>query len=68
MIGADIAGKRYADFVEALRSNDLVVVQRDVPGGLARDGYIGVFRFKDLMIGPDGAISLTLVERYADHR
>ncbi len=68
MSGANITGKRYDDFLDALKSHDLVVVQRDVPGSFARDGYVGVFRFKGLEIGPKGEISLTLVERYADHK
>ena len=68
MEGANTTGKRYSDFVDALKSNDLVVVQRDVPGSFARDGYVGVFHFKDLNIGPAGDVSLTLVARYADHK
>ena len=68
MEGANTAGKRYADFVEALKANDLVVIQRDVPGSFARDGYVGIFRFKDLLVGPLGEISLTLTERYAEHK
>ena len=68
MAGAATAGKRYADFVQALKTNDLVVIQRDGPGGLARDGYVGIFRFADLLIGSAGDISLTLVERYAEHK
>lgn len=68
MAGANTTGKRYTEFAEALKSNDLVVVQRDGPGSLARDGYIGVFHFKDLTIGSAGEISLTLVARYADPR
>jgi len=66
MVGAKIDGKRYSDFLVALQSQDLVVVQRDVPGTFDRDGYVGVFTFKDLSVSEDGAISLTLIERYAD--
>jgi len=68
MDGANRDGKRYADFLKALQENDLVVVQRDVPGTFDRDGYVGVFRFKDLVVGASGQISLSLVERYADHK
>lgn len=66
MNGAKLDGKRYQEFVEALRNEPLVVMQRDVPGKFDRDGYIGVFTFKDLSIGKDGSIGLSLVERYAD--
>lgn len=52
------------------KSHDLVVVQRATFLAVLRalDGYVGVFRFKGLEIGPKGEISLTLVERYADHK
>jgi hypothetical protein len=66
MTAAKTDGRRYRDLLSALRAHDLVVVQRDAPGGLERDGYVGVFRFRDLAVGDDGAIRLTLVERYAD--
>ena len=66
--GANTTGKRYSDFLCALKTHDLVVVQRDVPGSFARDGHVGVFRFKDLFVGPAGEVPLTLVERHADHK
>ena len=59
-------GKRYEEFVEALRAQDLVILQKDVEGTFFRDSYIGIFAFKNLDIGNDGSISLTLVSRYAD--
>ena len=67
MPGAKVDGKRYAELVEALRDHDKVVLQRDTdPISLARDGYVGVFHFKDLIVGADGSIGLTLTSRYAD--
>ena len=66
MTGAAVTGKRHAEYVEALRSRNLVIVQRDRPGSLDRDGYVGIFTFKDLIIGEDGSIRLTLVSRHAD--
>ena len=63
-----VGGKRYTDFVAALQASELVVVQRDVPGSFERESYIGVFVFKDLVIGDTGSISLNLVNRYANPR
>ena len=68
MLGVRLDGKRYGDLVDALKAHDLVVVQKDAGENLDRAGYVGVFRFKDLLIGTRGEISLTLTERYADHR
>jgi len=68
MEGVKLDGKRYRDLVDALKTYDLAVVQRDAGENLDRDGYVGVFRFKDLEIGPGGEISLILTERFADHR
>ncbi|MCL4187644.1 MAG: hypothetical protein KJZ85_08550 [Rhodobacteraceae bacterium] len=60
--------KRFEELARALHEHDLVVVQRDRdPVTLARDGYVGVFRFKDLRVDTDaGEMSLTLTERHAD--
>jgi len=66
MQGADLNGKRYQDFLTALQSSDKVVMQRDIPGTFTRNGYVGVFFFKDLVVGDDGSIGLTLTGRYAD--
>lgn len=66
MEGAKVDGKRYAAYMAALTSENLVVVQKDKPGTLDRDGYVGVFTFKDLNFEDSGAVSLTLVARYAD--
>ena len=66
MAGAKIDGKRYATYLAALKSEDLLVVQKDKPGTLDRDGYVGIFTFKDLVIEDSGAVNLTLVARYAD--
>ena len=65
MEGAKADGAKHARLAEALRSNDLAVMQRDTPGdpGLSRDGYIGIFSYKDLQIGDDGSVRLTLVDR-----
>lgn len=59
--------KRMTDYLDALRRHDLIVLQRDQPlpgDALAFSTYIGVFRFRDLMIEPE-TFTLTLVERYA---
>ena len=66
MTGAKVDGKRHGEYVEALKRETLVVVQRDKPGSFERDGYVGIFAFKDVLIGEDGSIRLTLVSRYAD--
>lgn len=66
MSGAKTDGKRYTDYMSALVGSELVVVQKDKPGTLDRDGYVGVFKYKDLVVGGAGEIKLTLVERYAD--
>ena len=60
--------KRFEELVTALRENDLVVIQRDAdPISLARDGYVGVFRFTDLKIDLSVMeLSLRLTARYAD--
>lgn len=60
--------KRFQEFVAALEAHDLVVVQRDKdPVSLARNGYVGVFRFADLNIDLDSLVlTLRLVARYAD--
>jgi hypothetical protein len=63
----DVGTKRLHDLQVALRTHDLVVVQRDRdPVSLARDGYIGVFRFTDLTFDGDREFSLRLTEKYAE--
>ncbi len=55
MTGVDVATKRYVDYVQKLRESDRVVVQRDKgQGSLERDGYVGVFSFKDFRSTPTG--------------
>jgi hypothetical protein len=66
MTGVSVDGKRYRDYVDALRGSDLVILQRDASAQLERDGYIGIFHFKDLILGEDGSIGLTIIDRYAD--
>ena len=66
MEGAKIDGKRYQEFVEALRGHPEVILQRDGKGSFARDGYIGVFAFTNLSINADGSIDLQLTNRVAD--
>jgi hypothetical protein len=66
MDGAKTDGRRYAAYMAALISEDLVVVQRNKPGSFDRDGYVGVFSFKDLIVEASGAVNLTIVARYAD--
>lgn len=60
--------KRFQELVAALEGQDLVVIQRDRdPETLARDGYVGVFRFADLRLDLEALeLSLRLTERYAD--
>jgi hypothetical protein len=66
MAGVRTDGKRYTEYVDALRRETHVIVQRDKSGTFERDGYVGIFTFKDLVVGDDGSVSLTLVARYAD--
>ena len=66
MTGATIDGKRYAAYMDALTSENLVVIQKNKPGTLDRDGYVGVSSFKDLNVEATGAVTLALVARYAD--
>ncbi len=48
----------------ALEANDVAVMQRDMGDeALTRDAFIGLFSYKDLKIGDDGSITLTLVDR-----
>lgn len=68
MEGAKLDGKRYSEFVAALRAHDAVVLQKDKEGSFEREAYIGVFGFTDLDVGADGAIRLTLTKRLADPR
>lgn len=68
MTGAKIDGKNYAKYMAALTTESLVIVQKDKPGTLDRNGYVGVFTFKDLIVEDSGAVTLTLVARHADPR
>jgi len=69
MTGVDPAGKRYRDFVDLLRRSDRAVVQRDAAdGSLARDGYVGVFSYRDLRVAEDGAVSLEFIARVGEPR
>jgi hypothetical protein len=64
--GVDVLAKRYVDYVAKLQETDRVVVQRDKgQGSLERDGYIGVFSFKDLKVDPAGPIEMRLTSRLA---
>ena len=61
-----IGSKRLLDLEGALREHDLVVIQKDEnETNLARNGYVGVFYFKDLIFDPDHGIRLTFTDRYA---
>lgn len=63
----DIGTKRFRELEDALREHDLAVIQRDRDAEtLARDGYVGVFGFKDLVIDHARGISLTFTEKYAE--
>lgn len=59
------SGAKFDRLRQALEGNDVAVIQRDAPDdpGLARTGYVGLFSYKDLEIGVDGSIRLTLVDR-----
>lgn len=66
MVGVDVLAKRYVDYVAKLQETDRVVVQRDKgQGSLERDGYVGVFSFKDLKVDPAGPIEMRLTSRVA---
>ena len=62
---ADVAAsEKQARLVAALIENDMAVLQRDADAETrARDGFIGIFSYKDLDIGEDGSIRLTFVDR-----
>ena len=62
-----IGSKRLQELEDALRAHELVVIQRDKDSvSLARDGYVGVFHFKDLVFDPVRGIHMTFTGRYAD--
>ena len=64
MTKVKLDGDKYRRLAQALRENDVAVMQRDAgDDGLSRDGYIGIFSYSDLAIGDDGSISLKLVDR-----
>ena len=57
-------GAKHKRLTEALAANEVAVMQRDgTDDGLSRDGYIGLFSYRDLEIGDDGSIKLVLVDR-----
>lgn len=69
MTDADQEGKYYKAFVTLLGQTDRVIMQRDkTPGSQERDGYIAVFKFQDLELHEDGAVTLKVTERVADIR
>lgn len=56
--------EKHKRLAKVLADNDVAVMQRDAGDDpLTRDGYAGLFSYKDLEIGQDGSISLTLVDR-----
>ncbi len=62
----DWGTKRLGELERALKENEPVVVRKDKgPDDLSRDGYIGVFRFKDLIFDAEQGLKLTFVARYA---
>ena len=57
-------GAKFDRLRQALESNEVAVMQRDAShDGSSRDGYIGLFSYKNLVIGDDGSIRLTFVDR-----
>ena len=64
MHGAKVDGEKHQRLSQALSENDVAVMQRDAGDGkFSRDGYVGLFSYKDLVIGDDGSIRLTFVDR-----
>ena len=64
MEGAKVEGAKHKRLTEALAANDVAVMQRDAgDGSFSRNGYIGLFSYRDLEIGEDGSIKLVLVDR-----
>ena len=62
-----VGDRRPGELEQALRENDPAVIQRDKDAvSLARNGYVGVFRFKDLIIDYKHGLKLTLTEHCAD--
>lgn len=69
MIGVDVGSRRYLEYVARLQETDRVVVQRDKRNGSrARDGYVGVFSFRHLLVDPAGPVEMKLVARIANAR
>ena len=69
MAGVDLRGRRYLDYVARLQETDRVVVQRDKgKGSLERDGYVGVFSFRELLVDPAGPVEMQLTARIASAR
>ena len=69
MAGVDVRGRRYLDYVARLQETDRVVVQRDKgKGSLERDGYVGVFSFRKLVLDPAGPVEMQLTARIASAR
>lgn len=67
--GFDPAGGKFTELQHLLRHGDRVIMQKDSdPVTLARAAYIGVFRYADLDIAADGAVSLKITHRIADAR
>ena len=57
-------GAKFDRLRQALESNDIAVMQRNASDdGRSREGYIGLFSYKDLEFGDDNSIRLTLVDR-----
>jgi len=61
---AKLDGKRYRDFVQALQGNDTAIMQKTATdGSFSRLGYVGLFRYQDVVVGEDGSVALTITER-----
>ena len=64
MEGAKSDGAKHKRLTDALAANDIAVMQRDADDeGATKNGYIGLFSYKDLEIGEDGSNKLVLVDR-----
>lgn len=64
MAVAKADGAKFERLLAALAGNDVAVLQRDEEDApKSRDGYVGLFSYKDLQVGEDGSITLTFVDR-----
>lgn len=69
MEGVAHDGKRYSEYVEALRDGTTAIVQKDAaPGDLSRVGYVAVFEYSDFEVDPDRSVSLKITKRISESK